>query len=187
MVPAFRDSVFWLRKKNKVEIVPSSASPLSSDILPKHSEFRTKYVPAAKVAGTAGVAYLFWQMFSNFFQVRGIVNLLISRIDLVGMGVCAVLMVLIWSINSKRIWVRVGFSVALAVVAIIAIDRIAPKPTIVAFNRPQSKPEPQPLPHPTETPYDSPEKIPKPSIAKSKPIFSPTPQQCRHPPRNVEI
>src|SRR5215469_4883793 len=92
----------------------------------------------AKPAATVGFISILLVLVGYFLQLRGLVNLLLSRLVLFGIGVCLVLSAFIYIQGSRKRIAVFG----LVLCGLIVVDRITPKPplpTTIAANQDSTK------------------------------------------------
>jgi hypothetical protein len=97
----------------------------------------SKTVKVIKVAAMLPLLGVAGWLVQNFLQLRGVVNLTASRIDLGLLALCIFIGGCVLTIGMQRKWmwrIVIGFAVFLIA---LGIDRLAPKPQVQATNAPR--------------------------------------------------
>jgi hypothetical protein len=113
------------------EIIP----PDRTSIQIWHWRVAARHAPYIKIGAMLPFLGLAGWLLQNFLQLRGVVNLLASRIDLafLALSVFGAACVLTIGIPQKRRW-RIGIGLALIITA-IAVDWMTPKPLVIRMPR----------------------------------------------------
>jgi hypothetical protein len=127
------------------------------------------------VSGAVLVGFAAW-LGSNFFQLRGYVNLLASRVDLAICTLCLIVWLWIWARNIKnpKILMPSLLTLGLVVVALFVDQKTLPpiKSTVTEPSQPKSDPNVPVSPHSDSKPQLTPRSI-QPSVRRTQPKPSP--------------
>jgi hypothetical protein len=142
------------QQEESKQIVRSEPSPVQAAVPTLQHRIPAKYLPYVKGAvGLSLLGFAGW-LLQNFLQLRGIVNLLASRIDLGFLFLALVSLGCLMTATFK--WRKLYWSatVILCLLVVVCLDEWAPKPPLVGVSKttkstqqpPQSKEVENPVP-----------------------------------------